>query len=34
MKITRSMIEQNAQFLLDSVRTADYEMPSSGDILK
>lgn len=34
MKITRSMIEQDAQYLLESVRTTDYEIPSSGDIFK
>ncbi|EKS4680063.1 hypothetical protein QB701_003980 [Salmonella enterica] len=34
MKVTRSMIEQDAQYLLESVRTADYEIPASGDIFK
>ncbi|EAA1644790.1 hypothetical protein DPS92_23440 [Salmonella enterica subsp. enterica serovar Richmond] len=34
MKITRSMIEQDAQYLLESVRATDYEIPSSGDIFK
>lgn len=34
MKITRSMIEQDAKYLLESVRTADYEIPSSGSIFK
>ncbi|ECA0340811.1 hypothetical protein EIK87_22860 [Salmonella enterica subsp. enterica serovar Richmond] len=34
MKITRSMIEQDAQYLLESVRAVDYEIPSSGDIFK
>ncbi|EHI1445386.1 hypothetical protein J8921_004330 [Salmonella enterica] len=34
MKITRSMLEQDAQYLLESVRTTDYEIPQSGDIFK
>lgn len=34
MKITRGMIEQDAQYLLESVRTTDYEIPTSGDIFK
>ncbi|EKI6053863.1 hypothetical protein PF285_004002, partial [Salmonella enterica] len=34
MKITRSMLEQDAQYLLESVCTTDYEIPQSGDIFK
>lgn len=34
MKITRSMLEQDAQYLLESVRTTDYEIPQSVDIFK
>ncbi|ENZ0152878.1 hypothetical protein ACF7MS_004694, partial [Salmonella enterica subsp. enterica serovar Chester] len=34
MKITRSMIELDAQYLLESVQSTDYEIPSSGDIFK
>lgn len=34
MKVTRSMIEQDAQYLLESVQATDYEIPSSGDIFK
>lgn len=34
MKVTRSMIEQDAQYLLESVRTTDYEIPASSDIFK
>ncbi|EBG3528019.1 hypothetical protein FI632_22355 [Salmonella enterica subsp. enterica] len=34
MKITRSMLEQDAQYLLESVRTTDYEIPQSGEIFK
>lgn len=34
MKVTRSMIEQDAQYLLESVRMTDYEIPKSGDIFK
>lgn len=34
MRVTRSMIEQDAQYLLESIRTTDYEIPQSGDIFK
>ncbi|EDE2461889.1 protein traS [Salmonella enterica] len=34
MKVTRSMLEQDARYLLDSVRDADYEIPSSGAVFK
>ncbi|MEB6855230.1 hypothetical protein NA728_22295 [Escherichia coli] len=34
MRVTRSMIEQDAQYLLESVRTVDYEIPTSGNIFK
>ncbi|EBN9932940.1 hypothetical protein QTR52_004393 [Salmonella enterica] len=34
MKVTRSMLEQDARYLLNSVRDADYEIPSSGAVFK
>ncbi|HFG9820668.1 TPA: protein traS [Salmonella enterica subsp. enterica serovar Frintrop] len=34
MKVTRSMLEQDSRYLLNSVRDADYEIPSSGAVFK